>query len=91
MTTDKQAPSRADFEAWAKSRHLDCETKMHDAWGREIYLPHIESMWFGWQASREQALSEAAKVCETQIDPTRSATTSGYAYWHAKAIKELLK
>lgn len=41
--------------------------------------------------ARQQALEEAAKVCETQIDPTRSCTTSGFAYWHAKQIKELLK
>jgi hypothetical protein len=41
--------------------------------------------------ARNQALEEAAHVCETQIDPTRPCTTSGFAYWHAKQIKELLK
>lgn len=57
--TDK---SRAAFEAWAKAAYLDCNTKVTSAWGVLNYLPHIESMWSGWQASRKQALEEAARL-----------------------------
>lgn len=57
--TDK---SRAAFEAWAKAAYLDCNTKVTSAWGVLNYLPHIESMWSGWQASRKQALEDAAPI-----------------------------
>ena len=47
--------SQKDFEAWAKSVGLDTSMGPSDAWGRKQYEPHIESMWTGWQASRNQA------------------------------------
>lgn len=41
------------------------------------------------KAEREKALEEAAQVCETQIDWSRPNTTSGYAVFHANAIRAL--
>ncbi len=46
---DKQ---REEFEAWAKSKHLDTNHKEKDAWGHEEYSPHIESIWMRWQAAQ---------------------------------------
>ena len=46
MTDTRQA-----FEAWAKSASLDVDSKVKDGWGQDKYLPHIESMWVGWQAA----------------------------------------
>lgn len=46
--TDK---TREDFEAWAKSIHLDI-TPDKSPWGHDIYIhPHADSMWFSWQAA----------------------------------------
>jgi hypothetical protein len=42
-----------------------------------------------YQQGRAAGIEEAAKVCENQCDPTRAATTSAYALWHAKAIRAL--
>ena len=46
---------REAFEAWAKSQNLDPDHKERDAWGRDVYSPHIHSMWCGWQAAQAQA------------------------------------
>lgn len=46
--------TRDAFEAWAVSKSIDI-TKSKDAWGNDIYQhPHVDSMWFGWQAATEQ-------------------------------------
>lgn len=60
MTTDKQDPSRAAFEAFAISKKLALtlsEGTMEDM-GQTAFC------WQFWQASREQALSEAANECQ---------------------------
>lgn len=67
--------------------NADQVLKLIDLWSK-AYAAHGDARA---AHARKQALEEAAKVCETQIDPTRSCTTSGFAYWHAKQIKELLK
>ena len=51
---------REAFEAWAKSQNLDPDHKEKDAWGRDVYSPHIHSMWCGWQAAQAQAAVEPA-------------------------------
>ena len=42
---------RKAFEAWAKCASLDVDSKAKNGWGQDKYLPHIESMWVGWQAA----------------------------------------
>jgi hypothetical protein len=59
---------REKFEAWARSQNLDPDHKEKDAWGRDVYSPHIHSMWCGWQAARLSALEEAAVVIENEDD-----------------------
>jgi hypothetical protein len=49
---------REAFEAWAKSQNLDPDHKEKDAWDRDVYSPHIHSMWCGWQAAQAQAAVE---------------------------------
>jgi hypothetical protein len=41
------------------------------------------------ELGRAAGIEEAAKVCENEIDPTRSCSCSAYSYWHAKAIRAL--
>ena len=37
----------------------------------------------------EDMRERAARICETYTDPTRPASCSGYAFWHAKPIRAL--
>ena len=53
---------REVFEAWAKSQNLDPDHKEKDAWGRDVYSPHIHSMWCGWQAAQAQATAPMRDV-----------------------------
>ena len=46
---------REQFEKWANAAKLDTARCCKDAWGKATYLPHIESMWFGWKAAQSQA------------------------------------
>jgi hypothetical protein len=80
--------SRAAFEAWVKSVHLDAVTRVKDAWGEDCYLPHINSMWFGWQASRKVALNEAWDAC-IAIATAPSNCTLGVAISCGDAIRNL--
>ena len=54
--------SRAAFEVWARSNASPINTEV--SWDAEI----MEAMWSAWQASRKQALEDAAKVCDVSID-----------------------
>ena len=48
------------------------------------FIAHIDAHVAKAVAAEREA---CAKVCEIQVDPTREATTSGFAYWHAKSIR----
>jgi hypothetical protein len=51
--------------------------------GAKVYAAGvIDEIW-------NQALEEAAKVCEDRLDPSRSWTTSGASNWHANTIRSL--
>lgn len=58
--------SRKAFEVWAKSVELDASMGPSDAWGQKQYLPHIQSMWTGWQASRKALQAEQVDCVNLQ-------------------------
>ena len=68
---------REAFEAWAKSQNLDPDHKEKDAWGRDVYSPHIHSMWCGWQAAQAQA---AGASMEPVAWMRPSVTENGIVY-----------
>ncbi len=49
---------REQFEKWANAAKLDTARCCKDAWGKATYLPHIESMWFGWKAAQSQEATD---------------------------------
>lgn len=83
---------RAEFEAWlqpywSRESYLDSE-------GDRIYREEwVQGAWIGWQASRKQALSEAANKCDewatqlTAYDSAKCAT----AETCAEIIREMQK
>jgi len=59
--------TRETFEAWAVSKSIDI-TKSKDAWGNDIYQhPHVDSMWFGWQAATLAAQNKRQPLTDEQI------------------------
>jgi hypothetical protein len=87
--TDK---SRAAFEAWfAAPRKL--ETILD---GSYRYMP-ADTAWKTWQASRKDALEEAAEVCSMLAKPSAELSQTELDAWDIgtldceTAIKELLK
>lgn len=84
MSTDA---SREAFEAWyASPRPLE---RILD--GSYRYMP-AHTAWTAWQASRKQALSDAAKACASVCTPNLNSFGDGYnqaAIDCEKSIKEL--
>lgn len=84
MTADKQDPSRAAFEAWAETVDIDT-SKWFDY--PDIYrFKSAETSWVAWQASREQALEEAAQACIEQQQEPECPERAAYC---AEAIRSL--
>lgn len=62
MTTDKQDPSRAAFERW--HNRFDQQERFKPLKSGLYKRADTQAQWDAWQASREQALTEAAQACD---------------------------
>jgi hypothetical protein len=73
------------FEAWAKSQNLDPDHKEKDAWDRDVYSPHIHSMWCGWKAAQAQAatVKESLTVEAADRIPDAGETMEPVGYTNA--------
>ena len=96
MTTDSQSlpplldAGREAFEVWFKARyHPRLDRNMPD---KSYNDPTAHVSWPAWQASRKQALEEAAKIARDAWSPNVTIYTDDFkhaAILIEKAIKEL--
>lgn len=61
MTTNTQI---ASFEAWAQERNACVRLDRFVTNPPDYKVPSVQRDWEVWQASRKQALAEAAALCE---------------------------
>ncbi|MDE4918384.1 putative nucleotidyltransferase component of viral defense system [Cupriavidus metallidurans] len=70
---------RAEFEAWASENYYDVTRLKSEYDNYKSYFTHVA--WEAWQASRKQAVEEAAKLCERESTTSESGNDpfdSGY-------------
>lgn len=71
----------AKFEGWRQ-----CAVGQHTSqFCGQLEVEKAKAYAKGAEDMRERA----ARICETYTDPTRPASCSGYAFWHAKPIRAL--
>lgn len=79
-----------EFEVWMNTNMPMCHFLKNQ---NGVYTdPRTDTFWFVWQASRNQALEDAAKICEKapiKIISSEPETIEFAAVWCAARTREM--